>query len=89
MKETKYAAIIGGVVFLCVLSAVIGSMWLSRSGVFSNDYYIYVVFNEVKGLNKGTAVTISGSTVGSVSDIHLGEGKGIRVMLSINKGVKV
>lgn len=89
MNENKYAVITGVVVFVCVIGAIIGSMWLNGSGIFRNEYFIDIKFKDTKGLNKGNIVKVEGTSVGRVDNLKLKEDGGAIVIVAVSKDVKL
>jgi phospholipid/cholesterol/gamma-HCH transport system substrate-binding protein len=76
---------IGAVVVVVAALVVAGVLFLNRS-VFEPTYTIHARLTDAAGLAKGTAVTLAGVNVGSVSGVHL-EGDAVVANLAINHGV--
>lgn len=85
MNDSKNAAVVGAVVFISVLTAIVGAIWLSGAGIFSNEYHIFVEFDDVSGLGKGTSVSLSGTKIGRVSNITVRkEGTGVVPVVEVS-----
>lgn len=86
MKENKHATVIGVIIFACISVVIVGVMWLSRSGVFADDYQVVVYFEDAGGLRTGDGVKVDGTNVGRVSEMRL-QPTGANVHISIPKDV--
>lgn len=76
---------IGAVVVVVAAVIVAGVLFLNRS-VFEPTYTIHARLTNAAGLSKGTAVTLAGVNVGSVSGLQI-EGDAVVANLAINHGV--
>ncbi|NNE77340.1 MAG: MCE family protein, partial [Pricia sp.] len=79
-REIKTGIIVIGGILLFIL----GFSYLKSSPLFEDGKTLFVVYNDVGGLQVGTPVTINGLTVGTVSNIKFkGQGGNLVVTLSI------
>jgi len=63
--------------------------FIGQAGLLSNSHHYYGFYDNVGGLNVGTAVMVKGVQVGKVSNMELANGRGVRVELSIDKDVSL
>ena len=77
------------IITVTVLLAVGAYYYLSGAGPFSKKSVYYGFYPNVAGLNIGTPVQVKGVTVGSVAEMELNKGDGIKVVFEINKDVKI
>jgi phospholipid/cholesterol/gamma-HCH transport system substrate-binding protein len=84
-KETKTGIIV--VLSLIVITA--GTYFLKGFNLFSSDKYYNCYFNNVEGLIPSAAVQINGKIVGNVSEIILQGKDSVKVIIAVNKKVKI
>lgn len=68
-------ALVVGLVFLVSLALLAGGIWTlgESSRLWSKKEKFFVMFNNVQGLNEGSAVSVAGFTIGKVTRISLPE----------------
>lgn len=88
MNETKHATITGVIVFFCLLIVVVGGIWLSGTSFLRNEYIIYIRFDDVNGLSKGSVINLKGINIGKVTDILI-KPEGAQVEASIQKQYQI
>jgi len=84
-KEAK----IGILVTVSLVIFFIGFYFLKGASLFSNDKDYYCYYSNVDGLQNSANVQIRGLNIGHVSGMHLVDGKGVRVTVSIGKNVEI
>ncbi|MGW8288154.1 MAG: outer membrane lipid asymmetry maintenance protein MlaD [Desulfobulbales bacterium] len=91
MKKINTEFIVGLFMLAGFLSFAYLSSQMGEFSVFSleRNYQIEAEFDNVSGLKVGATVEIAGVTIGKVSEISLGEGDLAKVILLINRDVKV
>jgi len=91
MKKINTEFIVGLFMVAGFLSFAYLSSQMGEFSVFSleRNYQIEAEFDNVSGLKVGATVEIAGVTIGKVSEISLGEGDLAKVILLINRDVKV
>jgi len=91
MKKINTEFIVGLFMIAGFLSFAYLSSQMGEFSVFSleRNYQIEAEFDNVSGLKVGATVEIAGVTIGKVSEISLGEGDLAKVILLINRNVKV
>ena len=91
MKKINTEFIVGLFMVAGFLSFAYLSSQMGEFSVFSleRNYQIEAEFDNVSGLKVGATVEIAGVTIGKVSKISLGEGDLAKVILLINRDVKV
>jgi len=91
MKKINTEFIVGLFMLAGFLSFAYLSSQMGEFSVFSleRNYQIEAEFDNVSGLKVGATVEIAGVTIGKVSEISLGEGDLAKVVLLINRDVKV
>jgi phospholipid/cholesterol/gamma-HCH transport system substrate-binding protein len=91
MKKINTEFIVGLFMLAGFLSFAYLSSQMGEFSVFSleRNYQIEAEFDNVSGLKVGATVEIAGVTIGKVSKISLGEGDLAKVILLINRDVKV
>ncbi|MEM9141647.1 MAG: MlaD family protein [Bacteroidota bacterium] len=81
-REIKTGIIVIGGVLLFIL----GFSFLKSSPLFDDSITLYAVYDEVGGLQPGTAVSINGLNVGTVNDIRFKDTSGrLLVTFSVNQ----
>ena len=60
----------GILVLTGIVLFIIGFSFLKSNDVFTSDRFFYAIYDDVEGVTKGTPVTISGFSVGSVQKIQ-------------------
>lgn len=74
-----------GIIALCYISVKLGKMeWLG-----GGDYQVTAVFPSIAGLKVGAQVEIAGVEVGRVKSLALDKDYQARVVLGIDRGVKL
>lgn len=91
MKKINTEFIVGLFMLAGFLSFAYLSSQMGEFSVFSleRNYQIEAEFDNVSGLKVGATVEIAGVTIGKVSEISLSEGDLAKVILLINRDVKV
>ena len=91
MKKINTEFIVGLFMLAGFLSFAYLSSQMGEFSVFSleRNYQIEAEFDNVSGLKVGATVEIAGVTIGKVSEISLGESDLAKVVLLINRDVKV
>ena len=91
MKKINTEFIVGLFMLAGFLSFAYLSSQMGEFSVFSleRNYQVEAEFDNVSGLKVGATVEIAGVTIGKVSEISLGEGDLAKVILLINRDVKV
>ena len=91
MKKINTEFIVGLFMLAGFLSFAYLSSQMGEFSVFSleRNYQIEAEFDNVSGLKVGATVEIAGVTIGKVSEISLGQGDLAKVILLINRDVKV
>ena len=91
MKKINTEFIVGLFMLTGFLSFAYLSSQMGEFSVFSleRNYQIEAEFDNVSSLKVGATVEIAGVTIGKVSEISLGEGDLAKVILLINRDVKV
>ncbi|MCK5009086.1 MAG: outer membrane lipid asymmetry maintenance protein MlaD [Deltaproteobacteria bacterium] len=90
MRKIDLELIVGlfimvGIIALCYISVKLGKMeWVGGSG-----YQVTAVFPKLGGLKVGALVEIAGIEVGRVKSLSLDDNYQARVVLDINKDVKL
>ena len=76
MKQRDMEIILGFVVFVALVSLVLGVTWLSsRLNIRTGSYRIHIVFDDIGGLHRGDHVNVGGLQVGKVIETELHNGK--------------
>jgi phospholipid/cholesterol/gamma-HCH transport system substrate-binding protein len=91
MKKINTEFIVGLFMLAGFLSFAYLSSQMGEFSVFSleRNYQIEAEFDNVSGLKVGATVEIAGVPIGKVSEISLGQGDLAKVILLINRDVKV
>jgi len=84
-KEVK----IGLLALISLVIFFVGFYFLKGSDIFSTDQEYYCYYNNVEGLQNSAYVQVKGLNIGHVSGMSLITGKGVRVAISIRKGVEL
>jgi len=84
-KEIK----IGLLVAISILILFAGFYYLKGSNIFSSQNKYYCYFDDVQGLQVAAAVQVRGMNVGRVTDIDLADGRGVRVVVIVDKNIKM
>ena len=87
MNQNQMSAILGFVIFVAIITLIVGVIWLSQSSLKKSDGYdIEILFESVHGLKKGDPVTVSGVKAGEVTKIDLSSG-GALVTVHLKKNI--
>ncbi|GEM_PF-1603349 len=76
MRQRDMEVILGVVVFVALVSAILGVVWLSsRLNIRVGDYKLHIVFDDIGTLHAGDHVNVRGIQVGKVlrTGLHLGK----------------
>lgn len=85
-KKNKRAVIVGIFVFLALVIFVLGVMTLGgQQSILNKGATIYVVFNDVGGLQPGNNVRYAGVKVGTVKTVTITENGNVRVGMNIER----
>lgn len=72
-----------------ILCVIFGYSYLKSSSLFDNNITLFAVYNNVAGLQAGTAVSINGKNVGTVNSIKFKDTSGnLLVTFSVNQELK-
>ena len=88
MKQSKAEFKIGITVLIAMILLVLGILWGKRVSISAGRYQVYVYFDDVIGLDKGSAVMVNGIRRGKVDELIL-EKEGVLVGLSLQQDVKL
>ncbi|MFS4492277.1 MlaD family protein [Maribacter sp. 2308TA10-17] len=76
----------GLIVIMGILCVIFGYSFLKSTSIFDNDLTLYAVYNNVGGLQNGTAVSINGKNVGTVNTVKFKDASGnLLVTFSVNR----
>lgn len=69
-----------------IVCVVFGYSYLKSTSLFDDDLTLFAVYNDVGGLQNGTAVSIHGKNVGSVNSVRFMDGQGnLLVTFTVNR----
>jgi phospholipid/cholesterol/gamma-HCH transport system substrate-binding protein len=92
MKKYTNEFKVGLFVILCILGLIYLTFSTGKVNLKKDGYYIYVILNEVAGLEKKAPVMLNGLEVGKVDDIKINyDNDKTQIMLKIwlDKGAKI
>lgn len=76
----------GLIVIMGILCVIFGYSFLKSTSYFSDDITLYAVYQDVGGLQPGTAVSINGKNVGTVNTVKFKDAEGsLLVTFSVNR----
>jgi len=76
----------GLIVVMGILCVIFGYSFLKSTSFFNDDLTLYAVYDDVGGLQPGTAVSINGKNVGTVNAIKFKDASGsLLVTFSVNR----
>lgn len=84
-KEVKT----GVMVSISIVVIAVGSYFLKGFNIFSSDRNYYCYFDNVQGLAPAATIQVKGMVVGNVSEIILQGNDKVKVVLAVNKKVKL
>ncbi len=84
-KEVK----IGVLATIALIIFFVGLKFLSGADIFSKDREYFCIYQNVEGLQNSAVIQINGLNVGHVASLQLVPGKGVKVLLDINKGLEL
>jgi phospholipid/cholesterol/gamma-HCH transport system substrate-binding protein len=84
-KEVRIGILVG----LSILIFFVGFYFLKGSDIFSRENEYTCFYTSVEGLQPSAMVQIRGLNVGHVSKTELVDGNGVRVVISVNKGIDI
>jgi phospholipid/cholesterol/gamma-HCH transport system substrate-binding protein len=69
-----------------IICVIFGYSFLKSTSLFDNDLTLYAVYNDVGGLQNGTAVSIHGKNVGTVNSVRFMDDQGnLLVTFTVNR----
>ncbi len=76
----------GLIVVLGIICVIFGYSFLKSTSFFSDDLKLYAIYDDVGGLQPGTAVSINGKNVGAVNAVKFKDASGsLLVTFSVNR----
>lgn len=76
----------GLIVVMGILCVIFGYSFLKSTSIFDNNLTLYAVYDDVGGLQQGTAVSINGKNVGTVNTVKFKDASGkLLVTFSVNR----
>ncbi|TMM53812.1 MCE family protein [Maribacter algarum] len=76
----------GLIVVMGILCVIFGYSFLKSTSIFDNDLTLYAIYDDVGGLQPGTAVSINGKNVGTVNTVKFKDASGkLLVAFSVNR----
>ena len=89
MTYKNMSYVVGLIVFLAAIIFLLGILWLSGNQIFfSNEYKLYILFDDAVGLQDQAPVFMRGYRIGSTRQVEFEEKK-IRVTISIQKKYRI
>ncbi|MEJ2183118.1 MAG: outer membrane lipid asymmetry maintenance protein MlaD [Nitrospirota bacterium] len=90
MKKTNVELLVGVFVLLGIASLAWLSIELGNVGLFGpQTYSVYAEFSNVGAIRNGSEVEIAGVPVGTVETVSLAKGYLARVVMSVQRDVKI
>ncbi|MDQ4079202.1 MAG: MlaD family protein, partial [Gemmatimonadota bacterium] len=87
--KRRNEVLVGVFVTVALIVGILGTLWLSRSGLLSDTYPLYTRFRWGANLKQGQEVWLAGYAVGTVDRVELRRDGWLDVWLAINEEYSV
>lgn len=90
MRQRDMEVILGVMVFVALVSVILGVVWLSsRLNIRVGDYKLHIVFDDIGTLHAGDHVNVKGIQVGKVlrTGLHLGKPAAYAAIWGVPEGI--